>query len=64
VLHDGHAATDEELKQFFLARGPAYAHPRRVFFVEAVPLGSTGKVDRLALRKRAQEMVGVLKGGA
>ena len=64
VLHDGHAATDEDLKQFFLARGPAYAHPRRVFFVEAMPLGSTGKVDRLALRKRAQEMVGVLKGGA
>ncbi len=64
VLHDGHTATDEELKQFFLARGPAYAHPRRVFFIEAAPLGSTGKVDRLALRKRAQEMVGILKGGA
>ena len=63
VLHAGQAATPEELKQFFLARGPAYAHPRQVFFIDAAPLGSTGKVDRMGLRKRAAEAVGVLKGG-
>jgi len=63
VLHAGQTATADDLKQFFLARGPAYAHPRAVLFIEEAPLGSTGKVDRTALRTRAREMVGVLKGG-
>jgi long-chain acyl-CoA synthetase len=63
VLYAGQTATADDLKQFFLARGPAYAHPRAVLFIEAAPLGSTGKVDRAALRTRAREIVGVLKGG-
>lgn len=63
VLRDGQAATAEELKQFFLARSPAYAHPREIFFIEAAPLGSTGKVDRGALQRHARERIGVLKGG-
>lgn len=63
VLHAGRSASEDELKQFFLARGPAYAHPRAVLFIEAAPLGSTGKLDRTALKARARELVGVLKGG-
>ncbi len=63
VLHEGRSATADELKQFFLARGPAYAHPRAVLFLDQAPLGSTGKVDRQALRARAVESVGTLKGG-
>ena len=63
VLHAGRAASEDELKAFFLARGPAYAHPRAVLFIEAAPLGSTGKLNRAALKARARELVGVLKGG-
>jgi long-chain acyl-CoA synthetase len=63
VLHAGQTASEDDLKQFFLARGPAYAHPRAVLFIEAAPLGSTGKLDRTALKTRARELVGVLKGG-
>jgi long-chain acyl-CoA synthetase len=63
VLGDGRAATAEELKRFFLQRGPAYAHPREIFFIEAAPLGGTGKVDRMMLQQRARELVGVLQGG-
>jgi long-chain acyl-CoA synthetase len=63
VLRDGQAATAEDLKQFFFSRGPAYAHPREVFFIDAPPLGSTGKIDRAALQRRARERIGVLKGG-
>ena len=63
VLHGGRSATAEDLKQFVLARGPAYAHPRAVLFLDAAPLGSTGKVDRQALRARAVQAVGTLKGG-
>ncbi len=64
VLREGRGATPEELKQFCLARGPAYAHPREVFVIDAAPLSGTGKVDRAVLRARARELVGVLKGGA
>jgi long-chain acyl-CoA synthetase len=48
-------ATEEEVKAFFLERGAPYAHPRRVFFVDALPLGGTGKVDRARLREMARE---------
>lgn len=48
--------TDEEdIKGFFLERGAPYAHPRRVVFLDALPLAGTGKVDRNALKARAQE---------
>ncbi len=50
VLPTQAEAVDEaSVKQFFLERGPAYAHPRRVVFVDAMPLGSTGKLDRKAV---------------
>ena len=48
--------TETEVKEFFLARGAPYAHPRRVVFVEALPLGGTGKIDRAALTARAREL--------
>ncbi|HJS75285.1 MAG TPA: AMP-binding protein, partial [Vicinamibacteria bacterium] len=48
-------STEEELKAFFLERGAPYAHPRRVFFVDAMPLGGTGKLDRARLRDTALE---------
>jgi len=48
--------TEEQVKQFFLERGAPYAHPRRVVFVDALPLGGTGKIDRAALTARAREL--------
>ncbi len=53
------AATEEEIKQFFLQRGAPYAHPRRVYFCSALPLGGTGKVDRSALKHIAHERMEV-----
>jgi len=46
--------SEEELKEFTLTHGAPYAHPRRVFFLDALPLGGTGKVDRTALARHAQ----------
>jgi acyl-CoA synthetase (AMP-forming)/AMP-acid ligase II len=51
-------ASDDEIKRFALANAPAYAHPRFVWFLDELPLASTNKVDRAALRKLAQERMG------
>jgi long-chain acyl-CoA synthetase len=45
----------EEIKRFALANAPAYQHPRFVWFLDELPLASTNKVDRNALRRIAQE---------
>jgi len=47
--------TEDDVRRFFLERGAPYAHPRRVVFLEALPLGGTGKIDRTALKARARE---------
>jgi long-chain acyl-CoA synthetase len=49
------AVTEEEIKQFALAHGPAYQHPRRVFFLDQFPLAGTNKVDREQLRRLVAE---------
>ena len=40
-----------------VANAPAYAHPRRVFFVDSLPMSSTNKLDRSALKMRASELL-------
>ena len=50
VLRAGHTASEDELKTFALANGPAYQHPRRVFFLDRMPLAGTNKIDRGLLR--------------
>ena len=62
VLRAGATASEEELKQFALANGPAYQHPRRVYFLKQLPLAGTNKVDRPLLRKWVAE--GALESGA
>ena len=51
VPRAGKTVDEEELKQFALANGPAYQHPRRVFFLEQLPLAGTNKVDQTYLRQ-------------
>jgi acyl-CoA synthetase (AMP-forming)/AMP-acid ligase II len=57
IVKAGHSATQDEIKRFALANAPAYAHPRSVWFVDELPLASTNKVDRAALRRMAQERI-------
>ena len=51
VLRSGAAASEDDLKQFTLANGPAYQHPRRVFFLAQLPLAGTNKIDQKQLRQ-------------
>ena len=55
VPRRGANVTEDELKQFALANGPAYQHPRRVFFLEQLPLAGTNKIDQQKLRRWAAE---------
>lgn len=57
VLKDGAEATEDDIRSHFLANGPAYAHPRRVFFTEALPMSATNKLDREELARRAAELL-------
>ncbi len=49
------ATNEEEIKRFFLQNGAPYAYPRRVHFLDTMPLGGTGKIDRAALRRLAAQ---------
>ena len=52
VLRPGQQATEQALKDYALEHGPAFQHPRRVFFLERMPLAGTNKIDQAALRDR------------
>jgi acyl-CoA synthetase (AMP-forming)/AMP-acid ligase II len=50
VLRPQARASVEELTRFTLAKGPAYAHPRRIQAVQAIPLTAAGKPDKALVR--------------
>jgi acyl-coenzyme A synthetase/AMP-(fatty) acid ligase len=55
VARVGSRVTEDDVKRHALAHGPAFQHPRHVVFMPELPLASTGKVDRVALRRLALE---------
>jgi acyl-CoA synthetase (AMP-forming)/AMP-acid ligase II len=59
VLRPGPARPDEaELRAFSLQHLAPYQHPRRIWFVDALPLAATQKIDRRALADRALQLIG------
>ncbi|MFZ5828331.1 MAG: class I adenylate-forming enzyme family protein [Bacillota bacterium] len=57
VAHTPGSLTEDEVKRHFLERGPAYAHPRRVFFIDRLPVSGTNKVDRKGLEEEARRLL-------
>jgi long-chain acyl-CoA synthetase len=55
VLKDGASAEPEELKQFVKGRVAAYKYPRRIWFVDALPTGPTGKLLRREVKPPPEE---------
>jgi acyl-coenzyme A synthetase/AMP-(fatty) acid ligase len=53
VPKPGARPSEDTLRRFALDNGPAYAHPRAVWFVHELPLAGTNKIDRKALIERA-----------
>jgi acyl-CoA synthetase (AMP-forming)/AMP-acid ligase II len=55
VLKAGAVLSEDAVKRFALDNAPAYQHPRGVAFLPELPLATTNKVDRKALRQIARE---------
>jgi long-chain acyl-CoA synthetase len=53
VPRAGAMPDEAALKTFVLTQAPAYMHPRRIWFLPALPLMGTNKVDKAALREIA-----------
>jgi long-chain acyl-CoA synthetase len=50
VLRPGHAATPEEIREYAKGQVAAYKYPRRVWLLDALPKGPTGKVLKREIR--------------
>jgi len=57
IAKAGQKPDAEDIKRFALANAPAFQHPRFVWFVERLPLSTTNKIDRAALKREAAERV-------
>jgi acyl-coenzyme A synthetase/AMP-(fatty) acid ligase len=55
ILEKNKNVTEEELKQHALNNGPAYQHPRKIWFLEEFPLAGTNKINKKILEKYATE---------
>jgi len=56
VRREGAEVSESALVSFSLANGPAYQHPRKIYFLDDLPLAGTNKIDRKELMRRAREM--------
>jgi acyl-coenzyme A synthetase/AMP-(fatty) acid ligase len=56
VLEKGKTATQEELINYSLNNGPAYQHPRQIWFLDELPLAGTNKVNKRYLEELATQL--------
>ena len=54
VRSPGASLTEDELRAWSIEHGPAYAHPRAVWFVDEIPLAGTAKIDKTLLGLQAR----------
>lgn len=54
----GQHIDESDIKTFYIARAPAYSHPRKVIEVSEFPMGGTHKVDRRKLQSAAESIYG------
>jgi len=57
VKRPGAMLGEDEVRGFALANAAPYLHPRRVWFVDEMPLAGTNKIDRRALADRAAALL-------
>ena len=52
VLHEGMAASERELRDFVGARVADFKVPRKLIFMDEIPKGATGKLQRIGLAQK------------
>jgi len=52
----GAQLSDQDIKDFVLKRAAPYLHPRRVWFLDRMPLSGVNKIDRHVLKARAVQL--------
>jgi acyl-CoA synthetase (AMP-forming)/AMP-acid ligase II len=52
VLREGATATERELREFVQARLADYKVPRKIIFMDEIPKGATGKLQRIGLAQK------------
>ena len=52
VLRDGASASERELREFVQARLADYTVPRKIIFMDEIPKGATGKLQRIGLAQK------------
>lgn len=56
VIRAGSRMTEGDVKAHVLRNAPPYQHPRRVMFIDALPMTTVGKVDRRFLEAEARRI--------
>jgi acyl-CoA synthetase (AMP-forming)/AMP-acid ligase II len=52
VLKEGHAATERELQDFVGQRAAEFKVPKKILFMDEIPKGATGKLQRIGLAQK------------
>ncbi len=52
VLHEGRAASERELQRFVSQRAAEFKVPKKILFMDEIPKGATGKLQRIGLAQR------------
>ncbi|MGR3290784.1 MAG: acyl--CoA ligase [Paracoccaceae bacterium] len=52
VLREGHSASETEIREFAAGRMADFKVPRRVIFLDEIPKGATGKMQRIGLAEK------------
>ncbi len=52
VLRDGHAVAERELRDYVAGRLAPFKVPRKVIFLDEIPKGPTGKLQRIGLARK------------
>jgi acyl-CoA synthetase (AMP-forming)/AMP-acid ligase II len=58
VLREGKTATDRELRDFAAKRLADFKVPRKVLFLDEIPKGATGKLQRIGLHEKLADRLG------
>ena len=58
VLREGAACDERELRAFVGSRVADFKIPRRIVFLEEIPKGATGKLQRIGLHEKLAQKLG------